>query len=69
MNDFLNSLVDSSVQCWGCPVFDRLFQIVSNAAAAVYDQFVVLCAILICVLFALYVITAVLQTMRCIKNR
>ena len=52
MNDFLNSLVDSSVQCWGCPVFDRLFQIVSNAAAAVYDQFVlcdfVLCAV--CVL-------------------
>ena len=64
MNDFLNSLVDSSVQCWGCPVFDRLFQIVSNAAAAVYDQFVVFCAILFCVLFAFYVINAVWKNMR-----
>ena len=64
MNNFWNSLVDSSVQCWGCPVFDRLFQIVSNAAAAVYDQFVVFCAILFCVLFAFYVINAVWKNMR-----
>ena len=59
MNGVMNSLVDTSVQCWGCPVFDRLFQIVSNAAAAVYDQFVIFCAILFCVLFAFYVVNAV----------
>lgn len=64
MNGFMNSLVDNTVQCWGCPVFDRLFQIVSNAAAAVYDQFVVFCAILFCVLFAFYVVNAVWKNMK-----
>lgn len=64
MNGVMNSLVDTSVQCWGCPVFDRLFQIVSNAAAAVYDQFVIFCAILFCVLFAFYVVNAVWKNMR-----
>lgn len=64
MNGFMNSLVDSSVQCWGCPVFDRLFQIVSDAAAAVYDQFIIFCAILFCVLFAFYVINAVWKNMK-----
>lgn len=64
MNGFMNSLVDNTVQCWGCPVFDRLFQIVSNAAAAVYDQFVIFCAILFCVLFAFYVVNAVWENMK-----
>lgn len=64
MNGFMNSLVDNTVQCWGCPVFDRLFQIVSNAAAAVYDQFVIFCAILFCVLFAFYVVNAVWKNMK-----
>lgn len=64
MNGFMNSLIDDTVQCWGCPVFDRLFQIVSNAAAAVYDQFAVFCAILFCVLFAFYVINAVWKNMK-----
>lgn len=60
----MNSLIDDTVQCWGCPVFDRLFQIVSNAAAAVYDQFAIFCAILFCVLFAFYVINAVWKNMK-----
>lgn len=64
MNDFLNPLVDASVQCWGCPVFDRLFQIVSNAAAAVYNQFAIFCAILFCVLFAFFVFNAVWQNFK-----
>lgn len=59
MNNWLNSLVDENVQCWGCPVFDRLFQIVSDAAAAVYDQFVFFCVVLFCVLFAFFVLNAV----------
>ena len=59
MNRLVNSFVESTVQCWGCGVFDRLFQIVSNAAAAVYDKFVIFCAILFCVLFAFYLINAV----------
>lgn len=64
MNEFMNNLIDSSVQCWGCPVFDRLFQIISDAAASVYNQFVVFCAILFCILFAFYVINAVWQNMK-----
>lgn len=64
MNDFINPLIDSSVQCWGCPIFDRLFAIVSNAAAAVYDQFVIFCAIIFCVLFAFVVLNAVWQNIK-----
>lgn len=60
----MNSLVDSSVQCWGCPVFDRLFQIVSNAAGAVYKQFAIFCAILFCVIFAFFVLNAVWQNIK-----
>lgn len=64
MNQPLNSFIDSAVQCWGCPVFDRLFQIVSDAAAAVYEQFAFFCVILFCVLFAFYVINAVWKNMK-----
>lgn len=64
MNNWMNSLVDSSVQCWGCPVFDRLFQIVSNAAGAVYKQFAIFCAILFCVIFAFFVLNAVWQNIK-----
>lgn len=64
MNDIVNPLIDSYVQCWGCPVFDRLFQVVSNAAAAVYDQFIIFCAILFCILFAFYVVNAVWKNIK-----
>ncbi len=59
MNGVTDVLVKETIQCWGCPVFDRLFQIVSGAAAAVYDKFVVFCTVLFCVLFAFFVINAV----------
>ena len=64
MNGVMNSLIDDSVQCLGCPVFDRLFQIVSNAAAAVYDQFAIFCVIVFCILFAFYVVNAVWKNMK-----
>lgn len=64
MNGLANSLVDKTVQCWGCPVFDRLFQVVSDAAGAVYGQFSVFCLILFCVLFAFYVLNAVWQNIK-----
>lgn len=64
MNEFMNNLVDNTVQCWGCPVFDRLFQIVSDATAAVYDQLVIFCMILFCVLFSFYVFHAVWKNMK-----
>jgi len=64
MNDVMNSLVDSTVQCWGCPVFDRLFQIVSNAAAAVYDKFIILCVILFLVLFGFVILNIVWKNIK-----
>ncbi len=54
MNQWINPLIEDSVQCWGCPVFDRLFQVISAAAASVYDKFVLFCAVLFCVLFAFF---------------
>lgn len=64
MNNIFNPLIDASVQCWGCPIFDRLFQIVSNAAGIVYKQFAIFCAIIFCVLFAFFVINAVWQNIK-----
>ncbi len=59
MNAWLVSLADKGVQCWGCAVFDRLFQIVSVAAGSVYQYFSDLCVILFCLLFTVFALTAI----------
>lgn len=64
MNDLINPIVDSTVQCWGCPVFDRLFQVISMAAAAAYNKFAVFCMILFCVLFAFFAVSVVWKNMK-----
>lgn len=64
MNGLLNPIVNDTVQCWGCPVFDRLFQVISMAAAAVYDKFVVFCMILFCVLFAFFTVAVVWKNIK-----
>lgn len=64
MNEIANSFVESTAQCWGCPIFDRLFQIISYAAAAVYDKFAIFCVIIFCVLFAFYIINAFWKNMK-----
>ncbi len=64
MNTFMNSLIESNVQCLGCEFFDRLFQIISNAAAAVYGKFVIFCVILFCIFFAFYIINAVWKNIK-----
>lgn len=64
MNNLIGSLVDNSVQCWGCPMFDRLFQIVSAAATAAYSKFTFLCIIIFCILFAFFTINAVWQNIK-----
>lgn len=64
MNGIANGFIDNTVQCWGCPIFDRLFRIVSTAAAAVYDRFTTICVILFCILFAFFVFNAVWQNLK-----
>ena len=64
MNSILNNFIDSTVQCYGCAIFDRLFQIVSTAAAKVYDRMAYLMVILFCVMFAFFVLNAVWQNIK-----
>lgn len=63
MNELVSSLISNTVQCWSCPIFDRMFQIVSNAAAVAYPKFVVICTILFCAVFAFYIFGAVWKNM------
>ncbi|MBQ8686854.1 MAG: hypothetical protein IJ517_03790 [Alphaproteobacteria bacterium] len=64
MNNWLDGIIEETVQCWGCAVFDRLFQIVSDAAGSVYSQFSFFCTVLFCVLFAFYVLNAVWKNIK-----
>lgn len=64
INSWLNGIVDTSVQCWGCPVFDRLFQVISSASAAVYRQFSLFCILIFCVLLSFYILYAVWKNIR-----
>ena len=64
MEGLANSLIDSSFQCWACPVFDSLFAIISNAAAAAYQRLTFFSVVIFCVLFGFYVINAVWQNIK-----
>ena len=64
MNGIANNFIDGVVQCYGCPIFDRLFQIVSSAAAAVYDKMAFLATLIFFVLFAFFVVNAVWQNIK-----
>jgi len=63
LDKWLGPFVDKTVQCWDCPIFDRLFQIISSAAAAMYDKMVVLCIIIFAIVIAFYVLWAVTDNM------
>ncbi len=54
MQELANSLIDSSIQCWTCPVFDNLFAIISNTAAAAYQRLCLFSLVIFGVLFAFY---------------
>ncbi|MBQ7055795.1 MAG: hypothetical protein IJN91_02590 [Alphaproteobacteria bacterium] len=59
MTNWTASLIDNTIQCWGCSVFDRLFQIVSIAAAAIYDYFSMICVVLFCAIFTVFVVNSI----------
>lgn len=64
MQELANSLIDSGTQCWACPVFDNLFAIISNTAAAAYQRLTMFAVIIFCVLFSFYVLNAVWQNIK-----
>ena len=64
MESFANFFAENVIQCWGCEVFDRLFQIVSNATALIYDKLVWLCVIIFCAVFTVFVANAVYQNIK-----
>ena len=64
MITWINPFIDKTVQCWGCPVFDRLFYVVSTAAGAAYRQISFFAIAIFCVLFAFYVVSVVFRNLR-----
>ena len=46
MNAWINNLIENSIQCWGCGVFDRLIQLVSGLAAGIYTSISQICILL-----------------------
>lgn len=59
MESFFYNLIDKNVQCVACPVFDRLFQVVSESAGVIYSKLAQICLILFFVMFAFYVLVSV----------
>lgn len=64
MNAAADFLVDKGVQCWGCSLFDNLFAVVSNAAAALYSQFALFAVLIFCAGIAFYILYTVWKNTR-----
>lgn len=64
MQEIGNFFVENTVQCWACGVFDNLFVIISNSAAAMYQRLTFFGVIIFCVLFAFYFMNAIYQNMK-----
>jgi len=59
MTELGQGFIESTVQCWACPIFDRMFKIISDAATSAYPTFVGICFTLFCFIFAFYLFGAV----------
>ena len=59
-----NTLIDSAAQCWVCPIFDRLFAIISNAAAAAYEKLTFISVVIFSILLAFYILNSVWQNLK-----
>ncbi len=60
----MNRLTESLMQCWTCPIFDRLFQIISETAAAAYQRLTIISAIILVILLGFFIINAVWQNIK-----
>ncbi len=61
MNEMLNGFVENVTQCWGCAIFDNLFNVVSSAGAVVYTKIADICFVIFAALFVFYVVWAVFK--------
>ena len=64
MQELANTLISDGVQCWTCQIFDRLFAIISNTAAAAYARLTAISFIIFSVLLAFYILNAVWQNIK-----
>lgn len=64
MQEMANSLIDFGAQCWACGVFDTLFVIISDAAAAAYERLVYISLAVFCALFIFYILNAVWENIK-----
>jgi len=64
MQELANSFVDNVAQCWTCKIFDGLFAIISNTAAAAYQRLTVISVIVFSILLAFYILNAVWQNIK-----
>lgn len=64
MQELANTLIDNAAQCWTCPIFDGLFAVISNAAAAAYERLTIISVIVFSVLLAFYILNAVWQNIK-----
>ena len=59
-----SSLVTDGTQCWTCPIFDELFDVISRAAGAAYYRMTSFAVIIFCVLLAFYILNVVWQNLK-----
>jgi len=64
MQELANTLIDDAAQCWTCPIFDKLFAIISNTAAAAYERLTIISVVIFIVLLSFYILNAVWQNIK-----
>ena len=64
MQNVANNFIEATAQCWACPVFDKLFTIISNTAAAAYQKLTSISVVIFVVLFVFYILNAVWQNIK-----
>ena len=59
MDTFKDFIFRNLIQCWGCPVFDRLFEVISKASSLAYDYLSKLCIFSFLLFIGFYVLSSV----------
>ena len=59
MQELANAFIDKTAQCWTCPIFDNLFAVISDTAAALYERLSFFGVVIFSILFCFYVLNVV----------